>query len=85
MIWNEHHPEADEPDLRALAWRQAADLAMVDAEQAATLLVSYEIAGDADTAARRALALEAARAEAAAELRGQVEARAIYAVHLVEE
>lgn len=75
MIWNENHPEQDEPELRALAWRQAAELASIHPIYAADLLTWYEAAGDAEQATRRALHLEATRAEAAAELRRLVDDR----------
>jgi hypothetical protein len=68
-MWNLNHPEADRPDLRRYTWQQAAELASVDAEHAAALLTLYELAPDADTAMRRGVILEYARAEAAAELR----------------
>lgn len=63
-LWNPDHPEADTPDLRALAWKQAAELATVEPTGAAILLAAYEAAGDAEESAQAAIALEAARAEA---------------------
>ena len=64
MIWNKNHPEADSGDLRAYSWKQAAELAVIDPQHAAALLSSYESAPDLETAMRRGVDLESARAEA---------------------
>jgi hypothetical protein len=66
-MWNPRHPE--DAELRAYTWRQAAELASVDACKAAFLLTVYELAFDADTAMTRGVAIENARAEAACALR----------------
>lgn len=76
MIWSKNHPEANQPMLRHYSWKQAAELAIVDAQQAAVLLTSYEAATTEDEAMRRGAILEAARADAVAELRGKAAAYA---------
>lgn len=68
MFWNPNHPERDELELRALSWKQAAELATCEPQQAAALLIAYETAPDVNSASRAALDLEAARAEVFAQV-----------------
>jgi hypothetical protein len=66
-MWNPSHPE--DLELRRYTWRQAAELAIVDAQRAAELITAYEGAHDAGDAMTRGFAIETARAEAACALR----------------
>lgn len=58
MIWNRAHPERDSPHLRSLAWRIAAELAVVAPENAAILITCYESAETPAAAARAAVTIE---------------------------